>query len=242
MGVIEESVSPWAAPVVLVKKKSGELRFCTDFRGLNAVTKKYAMPLPNITELLDSLGGAKYFSSLDLRSGYYQVPIHPDDREKTAFTCTAGLFQYKKMAMGLTGAPATFSALMAQVLAGLQWTTCLVYLDDLIVLGRTLEEHLKNLEQVLECLEEVDLKLKPTKCQFARKEVDFLGHVVSAEGLKPDPKKIEAVKNWETPQNSDEVRSFVAFCNYYRRFVKNFSQTAKPLNNLQKKGEGSIGC
>ena len=235
--VIEPSESPWSSPVVLVTKKDGSPRFCVDYRKLNSVTVRDCWPLPNINDCLDSLSGACWFSTMDLASGYWQCEIDEADRSKTAFVTHKGLFQFNVLPMGLTNAPATFERLMERVLQGLQWEKCLLYLDDIVAFGGDFDQAMQNLQSVFSRLLEANLKLKPRKCMLFQKQVSFLGHVVDAEGVQCDPKKIEAVKCWDIPTNVTEVRSFLGFANYYRRFIKSFAQIASPLTNLTHKGK-----
>ena len=184
-GVIEECTSPWSSPVVLVKKKDGTTRFCVDYRKLNNVTIKDAYPLPRIDDSLAQLSGMKYFSTLDLNAGYWQVEVAPKDREKTAFTTRKGLYSFKVMPFGLCNASATFERLMETVPRGLQWQTCLVYLDDIIVVGKTVESMIVNLTQVFDRLLAAGLKLKARKCSLFASEVEYLGHIVSEQGTFP---------------------------------------------------------
>ena len=234
--VIRPSNSPWASPVVMVRKKDGSLRFCVDFRQLNAATVKDAHPLPRIDDLLDALHGAKWFSTLDLKSGYWQVPIAEQDKEKTAFRTSSGqLYEFNQVPFGLCNAPATFSHLMDRVLAGLHWETCLFYLDDIIVFSSTWEEHLARLREVFERLRHAKLKLGAPKCTFAAKEVSYLGHRVTEEGLLPDPSLLAAIRDIPPPKTATEVRSFLGLAGYYRRYVKGFAAIAAPLHALTRK-------
>ena len=235
-GVIRPSNSPWASPVVMVKKKDGSLWFCVDFRQLNAATIKDAHPIPCIDDLFDALHGARWFTALDLKSGYWQVPIQEQDKEKTAFRTSSGqLFEFNQVPFGLFNAPATFSRLMDRVLAGLHWETCLFYLDDIIVFAATWEEHLARLRQVFEHLCHAQLKHVTEKCTFAAKEVSYLGHRVTSEGLLPDPTLLAAIREIAPLKNATEVRSFLGLAGYYRRYVKNFAAIAGPLHALTRK-------
>ncbi|GBN87066.1 Retrovirus-related Pol polyprotein from transposon 297 [Araneus ventricosus] len=191
-GIIEESSGSWASHIVLVKKKDGSTRFCVDYRKFNEITIKDSYPLPRIDDTLDALKGSQWFSALDLKSGYWQVDIQPEDKEKTAFTTGQGLWQFKVMPFGLCNAPATFERLMETVLRGLTSEACLVYLDDIIIVGRTFKEHLNNIRKVFQRLQIANLKLTPKKCRFFRKEVSYLGHIISADGVKTDPGKTKA--------------------------------------------------
>ena len=235
--VIQPSTSPWASSIVMVKKKDGSNRFCVDYRKLNDITIKDAYPLPRVDESLDQLTGSKWFSCLDLNSGYWQVETDPTDRENTAFTSRRGLFEFTVMPFGLCNAPATFERLMETILAGLHWEVCLIYLDDVIVTGKSFEDMVWNLEKVFERFQQAGLKLKPRKCKLFSKEVEFLGHIISESGIKTDPNKTKCVETWPTPKNVREVRAFVGLCSYYRRFIYKFSETAKPLHKLTEKNQ-----
>ena len=234
-GIIEPAASPWASNVVLVKKKDGTLRFCVDYRRLNAVTYKDSYPLPLIDNCLNALSGSSWYSTLDLRSGYYNIPIAEEDRDKSAFITQGGCFRFTVMPFGLTCAPSVFQRLMDIVLCGLSYMTCLVYLDDVIVFGRSFDEQLERLEQVFDRLAHANLKLKPSKCSLCQRSVDFLGHVVSADGIAMQDAKISAIIDWPPCKNVGEVRAFMGLTGYYRRFVQNFSVIASPLYSLMKK-------
>jgi len=231
-GVIEESQSSWLSPAVMVKKKDGTLRFCVDYRKLNAVTEKDCYPLPRMDDILDHLAGNSWFTTLDLKSGYWQIGIRPEDREKTAFSIGRGLWQFKVMPFGLCNAPATFERLMEKVLHGVLHRICLVYLDDVIVYSKTFAGMLKNLREVFLRLRGASLKINPKKCSLFSREVKYLGHIISEKGIATDPEKTSAIENWPIPKNKKQVRSFLGFCSYYRRFVKGFSSEAKPLFKL----------
>ena len=236
-GVIQPAQSPWASNIVLVRKKDGSFRCCLDYRQLNSVTKKDAYPLPRIDACLDAMANAQWFSTFDLRSSYHQVKVNPTDSDKTAFICPRGMYKFRTMPFGLCNAGATFQRLMDIVMAGLHMDICLVYLDDIILYSRTAEEHLERLVTMLARLRGAGLKLKPEKCALFQKEVSFLGHMITSEGIGTDPEKIRAVADWPTPSCTKEVRAFVGLASYYRRFVKDFATLAAPLNNLMKKGK-----
>jgi len=234
-GLIREAQGPWASPVVLVKKKNGKLRFCVDYRKLNTVTKKDAYPLPRIDDVFDSLTHACWFSSLDLASGYWQVRVREEDREKTAFITKLGTFEFNVMPFGLTNAPAAFQRLMDRVLKEAIGRFVLVYIDDINIYSRTFEEHLRHLQWVLDKLREANLGCRKEKCEFVRQQLKFLGHVISADGLAPDPDKVAKVQNFQHPQSVHVLRSFLGLASYYRKFVRDFSKKAAPLYNLLKK-------
>ena len=234
-GIIEPSKSPWASPIVLVEKKDGTLRFCVDYRRLNAATKIEVFPLPRIDDSLDMLSKSRYFTTLDLDSGFWQVPMEHRSQEKTAFITHSGLYQFRVMPFGLVNAPSTFQRLMESVLAGLSGETCIVYIDDIIVPGATFQEHLGNLRAVLDRLRSASLKLKPKKCNLTVQQVEYLGYVVSQDGLSTDPKKVDAVQKFPTPTDLKDLRSFLGLASYYRRFIPHFSAIASPLFALTRK-------
>jgi hypothetical protein len=228
-GIIEPSKSPWASPVVLAPKKDGSMRFCVDYRKLNAVTIRDAYPIPRIDDTLDALQEAKFVSTLDLRSGYWQVEMDKESKEKTAFITHKGLYEFNVMPYGLTNAPATFQRLMDIVLAGLKWQSCLVYIDDVVIYSPTFEQHLSDLKNVFQALREANLTLKASKCCFCRKEMKYLGHVITQDGIKPDPTLTKAVSNFPQPKTIKDVQSFLGLSGYYRRFIKNYAKIAEPL-------------
>ena len=219
----------------MVPKKDGTYRSCVDFRGLNQLSERTEYPIPRVDECLESLAGASVFSTLDLASGYWQVELDPKDGPKTAFSTNAGQYQFVTMPMGLNGAPATFRRLMDLVLRCLKWECLLVYLDDILVFGRTPAEHLARLEMVFQRLSAAGLKLKPSKCHLACPSVQFLGHIVSSQGIATDPAKTEKVRNWLQPANISDLRAFLGLAGYYRRFIQDFAKKAVPLTELTSK-------
>lgn len=235
----EPSFSSWNAPVLLVPKKGAktidDYRLVIDYRKLNDVIEDDKFPIPDINEILDGLGRAKYFSTLDLDQGYYQVPLHEKSRPYTAFTTPDGRFQLTRLPMGLKVSPAIFSRLMMFILGDFIGKICYVYLDDIIVYGNSLQEHAQNLRKVLLRLRDIGCKINFKKCSFFQDSVSFLGHLVSSEGLKPDPAKYVVIEKWPVPKNVKETQSFLGLVNYYRRFMKNFAKIAKPLYELTKK-------
>ena len=229
-GVIEPSESPWASPIVLVAKKDGSTRFCVDYRKLNAITEKDAHPLPKTDELLNGLKQGKWFSTLDFHSGYWQIPMAEDDKEKTAFCTPSGLWQFKVMPFGLTNAPATFQRTMTKLLWRLLkkgWV--LVYIDDVLVLALSVEQHLELLRELFELLREANMKLNIKKTTLLQTTATYLGHIVTPEGVKTDQKKLAVIQDWPTPTTTKEVRAFTGFCGYYKDFIQHFADKMKPL-------------
>ena len=235
--LIEPTNSPWSSPVIIVPKKNGEIRFCIDNRKLKEVTIKFSQTLPNITEFLDALGGSKWFSCLDLKSGFHQISVAEKDRSKTAFCIPgSGLWQFKVMPFGATNSPAVFERLMERLFSQLAYTILLIYIDDVIVFSKTFEVHLKNLEEVLRRLKEANLKLNVEKCVFFQVQVTFLGHLISHQGVSMDPQKIKAIEEWPRPRNVTGLRSFVGLVSYLRRFIPKFGMICKPLHELTETG------
>jgi len=233
-GFIRPSKSPYASPVIFVRKQDGTLRMCVDYRGLNKVTVKDKYPLPRIEELLDRLKGAKIFSKLDLRSGYNQVRINEGDIPKTAFSTRYGLFEFCVLPFGLTNAPATFMRLMNTIFVGELDRFVQVFLDDILIFSETIEQHVAHLRKVLTTLRQQQLFAKMSKCEFGLPAVTYLGHIVSSEGISTDPSKVAAVKDWPTPKDVHEVRQFLGLAGYYQRFILNFAGIAAPLTDLTK--------
>ena len=234
-GIIRPSVSAWASPVTLVPKKDGSTRFCVDYRKLNAVTEKDRYPLPLIIDVFDQIGGSSIFSALDLKSGYWQIPMDVESIPKTAFRCHRGLFEFNAMPFGLATAPSWFQRIMDNVFEGLIGKICLVYLDDIVIFSKTEADHLKHLQLVFDRLRTAGLRLKPTKCQFGLKQIKLLGHIVNARGIQTDPDKVKAITNLSPPSSVREIRSFLGMTGYYRALIPNYAHIAEPLTGLTRK-------
>ena len=231
--MIEPSKSPWACGVVMAKKKGGQLRFCCDFRYLNAVTIKDAYPIPRIDESLSKLGDAKFFTTLDLGSAFWQVPLRKLDREKTGFACEMGLFQWKRMPFGLCNATATFQRLMAQALTSVTkkyGNLIMCYVDDVVIATPTLEDHIERLEEVFSCMKQAGLKCKPSKCEILRDSIKYLGRLVDKHGVRPDPEAVEAVLTWKAPKTDTQLMSFLGFA----EFIKGYADKIYPMQRLMR--------
>ena len=233
-GFIQPSKSPFGAPILFVKKKDGTMRMCIDYRALNNISVKNKYPLPRVDELFDRLQGAKYFSKIDLRSGYHQIRIDPEDVSKTAFRTRYGHYEFLVLPFGLTNAPATFMHLMHQTFRDHLDDFVIVFLDDILIYSKTLEEHQKHVSIIMEILRREKLYAKESKCELFKTEVEFLGHIVGRSGLRMMEDKIKAVVEWPAPTKATEVRSFLGTVGYYRKFIKNFSGIAAPLTDLTK--------
>lgn len=234
-GIIEPSHSPWASPIVLVPKKDGSTRFCVDYRRLNDITVKDSFPLPIIDDILSRVSNARWFSTLDFQSGYWQVRMDEADREKTAFVTPDGLWQFLVMPFGLTNAPATFQRLMSRVLnRPMRDGYADVFLDDVLIHAHNFEEHLNRLSSVFTLFRKSNLKLNPKKCVLFTKQVSYLGYVLSDRGIQTDPAKIKVVQEWQIPSDKRQVKSFLGLCSFYRNFIRNFAHIAKPLYVLSE--------
>lgn len=241
-GFIEPSNSPYGAPVFFIKKADGSLRMVCDWRPLNKITVKVQACLPNIEDLFDSVRGAKYFSKLDLKSGYHQVRVREEDVPKTAINTPFGQYQFHVMGFGLTNAPATFMSLMHEVMRPFLRKCVIVFLDDILVFSSTWQEHLQHLDGILRALEEADLFCNASKCHFAVNQIKFLGHIVTGETIAPDPDKLATVTKWPVPKSVKEVRQFLGFTNYFRRFIKDYSSMSRPLEKLTGKYAKFLWC
>ena len=233
-GLVQPSSSPFCSPVLLVQKKDGSFRMCVDYRALNKSTIKNRFPVPRIEDIFDKLQGSSYYSRIDLKSGYHQIKIVPEDIHKTAFRTTFGLYEFLVMPFGLTNAPATFNRMMDRIFRPYRSFTG-VFFDDIIVFSKTLEEHKEHLKKVFEELHNNKLYVNGKKSEFFLQEIRYLGHIISKEGIKMDPEKLQVIAEWPQPRNLHELRSFIGMCAYYRKFIEKFSVIAGPLHDLTKK-------
>src|SRR6266540_3979750 len=234
-GIIKKSKSPWASPVVLVSKKDESIRFCIDYKKTNAITIVDAHPLPIVNDTVDKIGGKKYYTSIDLASGYWQVEVDENSQDITAFVTPWGLYQFNVMLFGLTNAPATFQRLINYVLHDYLNDFVMVYLDDILVCSDTFDNHINHLRKVFIKLREVNLVIKLKKCKFEQRKIKFLGHTIGTDGLRTDLKNIEKIINCPVSTDVTRVRKFMGLCNYYQKFIKDLSKLSKPLRQLLKK-------
>ena len=234
-GIIKESCSPYAMPLVIVPKKDGGIRMCVDYRRLNAVTTRDRFPLPRVDDTIDALHGSVFFSIFDLYSGYHQILVSPKHQFKTAFICEWGQYEFVRMSFGLSNAPSTFARCMMQIFRDVLFKFVLIYLDDVVVFSKDAISHQQNLDEVLRRFSNANLKLNASKTRIAQTSLEFLGFIVSKDGISPNPNKVEAIKNYPNPKNVKELQSFLGCANYYRRFVMNFAAKAHALTRLTRK-------
>ena len=240
LGLIQTSYSPWASGIVMVKKKSGQLCFCGDFRPLNDVTVKDTFPLPRIDESLTRIRNAKIFTSIDLAWAFWQIPLRKCDRRKSAFACELGLFEWRRMPFGLWNASATFQRFITRALQKIQQrhgSVVMAYIDDIVIATETIEDHIARIKEVFECLREAGFKMLAEKYDFMRFETKYLGRVVSAGGIKSDPEAVVKIQEWMPPRNKEDLQSFLGFANYYRDFVPSHAAKVQPMQELLKKSQ-----
>ena len=243
LGMIQPSLSPWASGIVMVKKKSAELRFCCDFRPLNEVTIKDAYPLSRIDESLSRLGKAKIYTSIDLAWAFWQIPVRKADRQKTAFACELGLFEWRRMPFGMCNASATFQRAIARALQRIvnrEGSMVMAYIDDIVIATETIEDHMDRLREVFQCLREAGFKMRVSKCDFMKSEIKYLGRVVSADGIQPDPKAVTKLRGWDIPRTKTELQSFLGFANYYRDFIPWHAKLVAPLHAMTGTGSSFL--
>ena len=232
LSIIEPSNSPWSSPLVPIKKPDGTVRLCVDYRKLNRVTIADKFPMPNLTDSIYSLHGTKYFTTLDLVRGYYQMEIEPDSREYTAFSTSQGHWQFKRLSFGLKNAPSAFQRLMQEILRKFSRKKVIIYIDDILIMGDNLEDHLRLVEEVLQTLREHGLKVKPGKCHWVKEKVQYLGHMIGRDGIEKSPEYVNRIMNFPKPKTVKEMRSFLGLVNFQRKFVPRCSDIMKPLSVL----------
>ncbi|GMF43925.1 unnamed protein product [Phytophthora fragariaefolia] len=235
LGIIRPSTSPWASPVLMIRKPDGGIRFCIDYRRLNALTVKDSYPMPLIDGILDVLWNARLFSTTNIASGYWNFPMAAESIEKTAFTCKYGLYEWLAMSFGLCNAVPAFERLMETVILDLKWRACLVYLDDCVVFSSDFPTHLIRLRQVLARLRAAGIKVKIKKCHWDHTQVTFLGHIVTPSGILPNPEKVKAVMNVQRPHDLHTLRAFLGLTSYFRRYIPGYTALSAPLEPLKQK-------
>lgn len=245
-GIIRHSYSPWSSPVWVVPKKTDpsnkqKWRLVIDYRKVNEKTISDRYPLPNINEILDKLGKCVYFTTLDLASGFHQIEMEPKHIQKTAFTVEGGHYEYVRMSFGLKNAPSTFQRVIDNVLRELVGKICLVYIDDIIIFSTSLQEHIQSITKVFDKLRESNFKIQMGKCEFLRKEIAFLGHIITTQGIKPNPAKVHVIKNFPIPKTRREIKAFIGLISYYRKFIKDLAKLTIPITtNLKKDAKITI--
>jgi hypothetical protein len=239
-GLVRESLSPCAVPTVLSPKKDGGWRMCMDLRAINKITIRYRFPFPRMDDLMDCLSGANYFSKIDLKSGYHQIRMREGDEWKTTFKMNEGLYEWFFMPFGLTNSPSTFMRLMNEVLKYFIGKFVIVYLDDILVINRTKEDHLRHLTLVMRRLQQEKLLINLKKSSFMKTKLIYLGFVISSNELKMDPEKVKEIREWSSPKNIFEVRSFHGLASFYRKFIRNFSGISAQMMDTVKKRHKSF--
>lgn len=234
-GFIRRSKSPAASPILFVRKKTGDLRLCVDYRGLNAITTKNRYPLPLIDDLLDRVQGCTIFSVIDLKNAFNLIRIREGDEWKTAFRTPLGLYEYLVMPFGLSNAPSTFQALIQDTLRDYLDVFCVVYLDDILIFSRSQTDHDRHVQQILQRLKDANLYANAQKCEFDKSQVSYLGYLIGADGIRMDPKKLDTITSWPEPRSVKDIQSFLGFTNFYRRFIDHYADIALPLNRLTRK-------
>ncbi|CAF1461519.1 unnamed protein product [Didymodactylos carnosus] len=231
-GIIRPPNSPWSSPVVIVKKKDGSPRFCVDYRKINLITQKDVYPLPRMDDIMEQMAGSKWYSKLDMKSGYFQVPISESDKKKTAFSTQDGLFEFNRLPQGLMNSPPTYQRIMNDTLGHLRWDCCLVYLDDVIVFSPTFEQHLEDVNKVCRVLSSANFKLNVDKCEFFKQQIEYLGHKIHERGIQPSDGHVQAIKNFPKPTTAKSAYAFLQTANFFRRFIKNFAGISSSLKKF----------